>query len=188
MCEVLLDLFLFFLASLLFIQSRQFPKVGAEQYAGVGAGFWPGIVLFIMMLTTAACTIWALLSVRKAVQQKDTREQPIRQAPEEKADRGSGRRLLIRDLWRQFGGPSRTLVGAIVLMIYIFLLPYVGFLIATVTFLAAMMVVLGEKRWTVYVPLSLTITISAAELFAKVFFVILPRGVSIFAEFSGIFY
>lgn len=66
-------------------------------------------------------------------------------------------------------------LGAFV--VYLVILPGLGFLLATVPFFAALMVLFGEKRWLWVVLGSVGVTVSLYVLFRHGFNVFLPPGV-----------
>jgi len=75
-------------------------------------------------------------------------------------------------------------LGAFV--VYLAILPGLGFLVATAPFFAALMVLFGERRWLWIAIGSIGVTVFLYVLFRHGFNVFLPRGV--FPDlFSGVF-
>jgi putative tricarboxylic transport membrane protein len=179
--EIAFNLLLFILSCIFFIQSMQFPKVGAEQYSGLGAGFWPGIVLFLLMITTGITTLASFAKAWRDIRQKST----------DSAKRltiNSGMAELEEQKGRRDSEKIRLATGAIILFAYAYVLPLVGFIISTLTFLLAMLALLKETRILVYLVIPSGITGLVTVLFSKVLFVILPRGIGIFSKVSLLFY
>ncbi|HEY1545636.1 MAG TPA: tripartite tricarboxylate transporter TctB family protein [Xanthobacteraceae bacterium] len=74
-----------------------------------------------------------------------------------------------------------TLIGGIILVsIYAFAVPYLGFLLATFLFLAAFMYVGGYRKHLVIWIASATVTLFCGILFLRIAYVSLPRGIEPF--------
>ena len=62
----------------------------------------------------------------------------------------------------------------LVLAIYVFVFDYVHFIASTIVFLAAEMLLFGERRWKVIVPVSVLSPVIIFFLFTKAFSIVLP--------------
>ena len=69
----------------------------------------------------------------------------------------------------------KRLIGMVCLLLaYVFIMRYVGFIISTVLFLISSMLLFGERRLKVLIPVSLIAAYAVYELFTEAFMIILP--------------
>ena len=80
----------------------------------------------------------------------------------------------IKDLYPA-GSLKKVCVLAGVTFIYIKLLEYLGFVLLTPVFLVCVMLLFGERRLYISVPISLGVTLGIYYVFHNVFHVLLPR-------------
>jgi putative tricarboxylic transport membrane protein len=124
----------------------------------VGPGFYPRIVLGV----TAAMAL--LLVVLDVAGRRKREEAPAAVPP-------------ARD-----ARPNYGLVAASfgVFSVYVFVLPYLGFRIATLAFLVALQIVLepprNARRWVVVLGVALVATVAVYYAFERYLHVLLPRG------------
>jgi putative tricarboxylic transport membrane protein len=129
----------------------------ARAYKGVEV--WPSIVLTSLIVLTVVI-LWrevaALLRLR------------VRAAAAKGVDAARG-----------------SLFGALgIFLLYLILIPVLGFPIASVAFIVSLMMLLGETRWSVLAPVGILSTLSVYIIFAKFLAVWFPRGMGIFATIT----
>lgn len=117
-----------------------------------GPAFFPWVVMVVVLALSAALLIQALAMERgEAVPTSD-----------EAATARDNRR------------PALLVLGAF--LAYIALLPTLGFILATVPFFAALMVLFGERRPLLVIAASLAMTAILYGVFRHGFGIFLPRG------------
>ena len=68
-------------------------------------------------------------------------------------------------------------------------IPWIGFILATLIYIPAFALALGERRkWVLAVISPFLLTAIIVAVFAKFITIPFPKGVGIFAEFSRLFY
>ena len=79
-------------------------------------------------------------------------------------------------------------LSVVCFLIYMVVIPWIGFILSTLIYIPAFALALGERRkWVLLIsPFLLTAIIVA--VFAKFITIPFPKGVGIFAEFSRLFY
>jgi putative tricarboxylic transport membrane protein len=141
---------------------------GRGRSGEMGSGFWPLIALGASTLLSVA-----LLgaSVQKFRREVGTLED---QSPEAVADKKRQR--------------TTVTLSVVCFLVYMVVVPWIGFILSTLLFIPAFALALGERRkWVLLVsPVLLTAIIVA--VFAKFITIPFPKGVGIFAEFSRLFY
>ena len=80
----------------------------------------------------------------------------------------------VKDLYPA-GSLKRVCVLAAVTFIYIKLLEHLGFVLLTPVFLVCVMLLFGERKLYVSIPISLGVTLGIYYVFHDVFHVLLPR-------------
>jgi len=124
-----------------------------------GADVWPSIVLtglIVLTVVILAREVAALLRLR--AQASSTKEAAAAPA---------------------------SLLGAIgIFLLYLILMPVLGFPIASVAFIVSLMILLGEMRWRVLAPVGVLSTLSVYVIFAKFLAVWFPRGIGVFATIT----
>ncbi len=137
----------------------------------VGSAFWPMAALVIL---TILSLVWLIKNLRKAVPGKE----PGDGASKEKEEAKSG----------QWGARRKIGLCLATLLLYIVIMPWIGFVLSTTLFVFAFMMALEEKRPLVLILSPFLITAVATALFGTFIMMPLPKGVGIFAEFSRLFY
>lgn len=145
---------------ILFFEARKFE--GHDVYAKLGPAYWPEFLLVCLMILSLLVAVDAFRARRKKDEKKGGASPPTSKA-----------RLLLA-------------VGFILL--YFFLLKWVGFITLTPFFLVAFMYLLGEKNKAWMIGVSLGLTALVVYVFTKAMYVPLPRGTGIFLTFSHLFY
>ncbi|MCL4439228.1 MAG: tripartite tricarboxylate transporter TctB family protein [Firmicutes bacterium] len=162
--DLIMSLVILVVAIALYLTTFTFPVF--PQYRYVDSGFWPKIVLAVLIFL-------AIMLVIESVRKK-RHLQVIGQGGVEKQERE---------------GLVRMLGAGALLLVYIFIgLQYVGFVLSTLLFTVAFMVLLGNRRPLPLVLTPLLITGLSVAVFSRMLLVPLPRGVGIFYLFSFLFY
>jgi len=120
----------------------------------MGAGFWPGLVLIGMVIVAVILIIQSVLERKKG-------------AAKPYASIQSGFFIIV-------GG----------LVVYQLLIPILGFFPASFIAMVGFITLLGEKNKLLIFCSSLGLVVAIYLVFVKVMITPLPRGVSIFKEFS----
>ncbi len=138
-------------------------KFGGGQGVGgrLGPSFWPQIVLAGIIIICAGLMVQYLIKTEKGAE-------------------GKKATLDLRQL--------RFLIAVALIVGYLVLLPFLGFIITTPVFMVAFMYLLGEQSAAWILGVSLGMTAVIVVLFTKVMYVPLPRGRGMFLQFSQIFY
>jgi putative tricarboxylic transport membrane protein len=165
--EIILSGFCLAFFSFMFYESLELRGVG--RFGEVGSGFWPILSLGFSVILSL---IWLFRNLRQYSREK----REIKGKPESEDAGGA---------WNR-----RKKVGSslLCLLCYIVLIPWIGFLLATVLFILAFILALDERRKTVLIISPPLITAVIILVFAKFITIPLPKGVGIFAEFSRLFY
>lgn len=120
----------------------------------MGAGFWPGLILIGMIIVSVALIIQSILERKKGAESPSASIQ-------------SGFFIIV-------GG----------LAVYQLLIPILGFFPASFIAMVGFITILGEKNKLLIFCSSLGLVAAIWVVFVKVMITPLPRGVSIFREFS----
>ena len=155
--------------SFMLIQATELKFV--RRFGDMGSGFWP---IMILSAATFLSILVLILNTRKYLQEKKTRAgEP--QAPDRSPQELKERRM-------------KLLLSVICLLVYILIMPYIGFVLATLFYVLAFILALGERRKWVLTISPFLVTAMAVAVFGKFITIPLPRGVDAFASFSRIFY
>jgi hypothetical protein len=159
--EIITSAVVFFAALYLFFESIKFE--GHEVYGKLGPAYWPKFLLICLMGLSFLVAVDAF---------RERKKEEVEKGKTSKFDSGKVRLFLA--------------IGFIIL--YFILMQIFGFIILTPLFLIAFMYLLGERKkiWIFGVPIGITVLI--VWVFTKVMYVPLPRGQSIFLDFSHLFY
>jgi putative tricarboxylic transport membrane protein len=151
-----------FLGSLyLYFEAIKFE--GHEVYGKLGPAYWPKFLLICLMALSVLVAVDAFRERKKRTSEKEETS---------KGDIGKVRFFLA--------------IGLIVL--YFILMQIFGFILLTPFFLIAFMTLLGERKKTWILGISIGITTLIVWVFTKAMYVPLPRGQWIFLDFSHLFY
>jgi putative tricarboxylic transport membrane protein len=134
----------------------------------IGSGLWPLFALGASFLFSVA--------LLKASLQKARRELGAAEGETPEAIAEKQRQRVIVTL------------SVVCFLVYMIVIPWSGFILATLLYIPAFALALGERRkWVLFVaPFLLTAIIVA--VFAKFITIPFPKGIGIFAEFSRLFY
>ncbi len=93
-----------------------------------------------------------------------------------------------QDIAEAWGRRRKVGLSLACLFVYIIALPWIGFILSSVLFILAFVLVLDERRKAVLIISPLLITAVVIIVFGKFITMPLPKGVGVFAEFSRLFY
>ncbi len=113
-----------------------------------GPAFFPWLIAFGLIGLSAALIVHGLITTRQ------------------RGEVFSGYRLPVRG-WLALGGFAA----------YLSLLPYAGFVLASVPFCGGLVALYGERRWVIALAAAILIPVLLFVLFSAGFQVLLPRGV-----------
>jgi len=141
-----------------------------RRFGEMGSGFWP-----ILILSTATVLSGLLLisSILKYMREKKNAEEPLL-SPEEMRNRKNRRR--------------KVALSTIFLIIYVIVMPWIGFVLSTLLYVLAFILVLEERRKWVLISSPFLITAFVIVVFSKFIVIPFPRGMGLFAAFSRFFY
>ena len=135
--------------------------------AKVGPAFWPRIILIeIIVLGTLLLGKW-IVDARRNLRTLFTRSSLDRTEK-----KGIYRVLLLMGLC----------------VVYTILIHLIGFLVTSLVFQVATLLVLGTRRWVSLISVPVLLTSILYGLFIRIIHSPLPRGVGIFYDFSRLFY
>ena len=152
-----------------FMFYEAFKLHGEGRFGEVGSGFWPMLSLGAAVLLSLCWLIVTLGKFSKA--RGNAVEEP---APEANAAALSRRK--------------KVALSIICLFVYIVIMPWIGFILSTLFFIPVFALSLEERRKEVLIISPFLITAITILVFAKFITIPFPKGVSIFAEFSRLFY
>jgi len=73
-------------------------------------------------------------------------------------------------------------------LVYILVMPWIGFILATLIYILAFALALGERRRWVLAVSPVLVTAVIIGVFAKFITIPFPKGIGVFADFSRLFY
>ncbi len=141
--------------------------LGQGRAGEIGSGLWP---LLASGISTLLSVVLLLNSLRKPSREKEARETPN---PETETEQR--RRITVA-------------LGVVCLLGYIVLIPVIGFILATLLFIPAFALALGERRKAILWISPFLLTAIIVAVFAKFITIPFPRGIGFFAAFSRLFY
>ena len=161
MNNIVAGLILIGLSIFFFFLTTQFPIV--KGYQQMGDAFWPRAVLLVLIGLSILLIFQSLLTRRK-------KESAQKTSPKEVLDRPA--------LFKTMG----------VMIVYIFCIPYLGFLFSTFLALMVFSYLMGDRKTSSMVYFSLGMTVATYLIFALLIYTALPRGVWIFKSLSNLLY
>jgi len=142
-----------------------------RRFGEMGSGFWPILILFTAALLSALLLI---SSFRKYTREKGKEEPEGPPSPEEIASRKNQRKIVT--------------LSATVTLVYIFVMQWIGFALATFVYVLAFILVLGERRKWVLIVSPVLVTVFILVIFSKFITIPFPRGIGVFADLSRLFF
>lgn len=165
--EIVLSAFCVAFFSFMFYEAVKLHGVG--RFGEVGSGFWPMLSLGVSVILSLSWLVSTLGTLSKA--KGKAVEEPT---PETIAAAGSRRK--------------KVALSILCIFIYIVIMPWIGFILSTIFFIPVFALALEERRKMVLIISPFLITAITILVFAKFITIPFPKGVSIFAEFSRLFY
>jgi putative tricarboxylic transport membrane protein len=142
-----------------------------RRFGEMGSGFWPILVLSAATLLS----IFLLISnFMKYLKDKEKTPSGAAISPEAQIDVKSRRKKFA--------------LSVIFLLIYIVIMPWIGFVLSTLVYVLAFILVLGERRKLVLIFSPILVTVLMILIFSKFIAIPFPKGVGIFAAFSRLIY
>jgi putative tricarboxylic transport membrane protein len=142
-----------------------------RRFGEVGGSFWPDVILSLLLLCSIALLIQNIVAYQKE-------KKKVSSAPDISAE----------DLKEKREGRKRFIFSAVVMLVYILVMPLIGFILSTPLFVAAFIYALGEKRKKVLLLAPPLITAGIVLLFGTFIGIRFPRGPEFFATISRFFY
>ncbi len=133
-----------------------------SKYDAMGPSTWPQIVLVFLMILAA---VQLVLNIRKLRQRAETPCPPV----------------IGKTELKKFG------LAVTVCIAYFFVMQLVGFILATVAFQVAFLLLQGVRKLAVIVATPLVLVTGFFVLFSKIMYLPLPKGIGIFRAFSLLF-
>ncbi len=143
--------------------------LGQGRPGEVGSGLWPFMSLAVS-LALSLLMLTASVKKRRAA----AGEAPL--APSDEA-RAEARRQRMT-----------VFLSIVAFLAYILLIPWIGFILATLAYILAFALALGERRRWVLAVSPFLVTAVIVLVFAKFITIPFPKGVGMFAELSRLFY
>lgn len=142
-----------------------------QRFGDVGSGFWPILALSAAIILSIAL----LISNLKKYQGR-------KKQPSGEASTSPAAEIDLKNRRKKF------VLSAICLLGYILIMPYIGFILATIVYVFAFILALEERRNLVLALSPFLLTALIVIVFAKFIGMPLPRGVDFFAAFSRFIY
>ena len=173
--------------------------------------FWPSVLLALGAIFSAGYLMHALLDLRNQRREGTTQDadpagtEPVGTEPagataatdSSAAEAGPSPVTVAKDhpvIDEDEDGRSRlhhigkTVAGAVLLALYIWLLGPIGFIPATFLFTLAFLILAGERRWWMLTAFPVGTTVVVVLVFTQLLTVALPRGRGIFVTLSTYLY
>jgi len=142
-----------------------------KRFGEVGSGFWP---ILILSSATLLSMILLISNFRKYLKDKEKAPSGAAISSEAQTD------LRVRR--------KKIALSVIFLLIYIVIMPWIGFGLSTFIYVLAFILALGERRKLVLTLSPILVTVLVILIFSKFIAIPFPKGVGIFADFSRLFY
>ena len=153
----------------LFLLLESFKLQEVRRFGEMGSGFWPILILGLASLLSAVL----LFSSWMKRKEKGGKEAGESASAEARASRKRARRIVV--------------ISSVATLAYIFAMQWIGFALATLFYVLAFIVILGERRKWVLIFSPLLVTVFILLVFSKFIAIPFPKGIGIFAELSRFF-
>lgn len=142
--------------------------VGQGRSGEMGSGLWP---MTALLASTLLSVVLMISSVQKFRRESST-------CPAETPEAAA-------ELRRQ----RMTVTLSVVCFLgYLGMIPFIGFILATLFFIPIFAMALGERRKAILLISPFLVTAIIVAVFAKFITIPFPKGIGFFAEFSRLFY
>jgi len=155
----------------IFMLIHSFKLHQIRRFGEVGSGFWPILILSTASLLSIILLISTLI---KYLNEKKKTSVEVSVSKEAWVDLKNRRRKFV--------------LSVILLFIYVLIMPWIGFVLATLLYLLAFILALEERRKYVLAISPILVTALIVIIFTKFIVIPFPRGVGIFAAFSRLIY
>jgi len=159
------------IAFFIFMLINSFKLHEIRRFGEMGSGFWPMLTLSTATLLSIILLVSTLIKYLKE-KKKASVEATI--SKEALVDLKNRRKKFV--------------LSVILLIIYIFVMPWIGFVLSTLIYVLAFILALEERRKYVLIISPIIVTALIVIIFAKFIVIPFPRGVGIFAAFSRLIY
>ena len=143
--------------------------LGQGRPGEVGSGLWPFMSLSVSLVLSALMLIAAVKKHRAAAG-----EPPPELSAEAIVEKRHQR--------------TTVTLSIVTFLAYILVMPWIGFILATLIYILAFALALGERRRWVLAVSPFLVTAVIIGVFAKFITIPFPKGIGVFAEFSRLFY
>lgn len=147
---------------LMLIKSAELHEI--RRFGEMGSGFWPAMTLSVATLLSIILLISTLIKYKK--------QSPSRSTISKEAN------VVLRDRRKKF------IFSVILLLIYIVVMPWIGFILSTFIYVFVCIFALGERRKKILIFSPILVTALLTVTFVKLIAIPLPRGMGIFAALS----
>ena len=154
----------------LFLFSQSFKLHEIRRFGEMGSGFWPILVLGLAVILSAILLLSSLQKGKEKGEEKSG-EPP---SPDSLAAGKRARNIVI--------------LSSLATLAYIFAMQGVGFAIATVLYVLAFILILGERRKWVVIFSPLLVTVFILVVFSRIISIPFPKGIGVFADLSRFFF
>jgi putative tricarboxylic transport membrane protein len=160
-----------FIAFFIFMPINSLKLHEIRRFGEVGSGFWPILILSTATLLSIILLVSTLI---KYLNEKKKASVEASISKEALVDLKSRRRKFASSV--------------ILLLIYVIIMPWIGFVLSTLIYVLAFILALEERRKYVLIISPILVTALIVIIFAKFIVIPFPRGVGIFAAFSRLIY
>jgi len=160
-----------FIAFFIFMLINSLKLHEIRRFGEVGSGFWPILIL------SAATLLSILLLVSTSIKYLNEKKKASVEASVSKEAL-----VDLKSRRRKFA------LSVILLLIYVIVMPWIGFVLSTLIYVLAFILALEERRKYVLIISPVLVTALIVIIFAKFIVIPFPRGVGIFAAFSRLIY
>ena len=160
-------LIVFFISMLYYaIQLHEIRRLGE-----IGSGFWP-------TLTLSAAALLSLLQLASTLKKYFGGGKSI-----------SSDAVSLKETKRELRRRRKNILLSVAILLgYIIIMPWIGFILSTLIFVFTFIIALGEKRRSVLILSPFLATALITIIFAKLIAMPFPRGIGIFASLSRLIY
>jgi len=167
--EIIVNLVIIAFFIFMLINSLKLHEI--RRFGEVGSGFWPILILSTATLLSIILLVSTLI---KYLNEKKKASVEASISKEALVDLKSRRRKFA--------------LSVILLLIYVIIMPWIGFVLSTLIYVLAFILALEERRKYILIISPVLVTALIVIIFAKFIVIPFPRGVGIFAAFSRLIY
>jgi hypothetical protein len=135
----------------------------------VGSGLWPFMALAVSLVLSLLMLIAGIKKCKAA-------------------DRAAAPEISAEAIAEKRRQRTTVTLSIVTFLVYILVMPWIGFILATLIYILAFALALGERRRWVLAVSPFLVTAVIVAVFAKFITIPFPKGIGVFAEFSRLFY